>query len=178
MKHVLRSAVRLGMAAFVLVGLGHAPRARAEHVRVTNPNAVSVEFLGRGMLYSIGFDRVVSDDLVAGVGIGSTSLRTLADADTGVSTALLPVYANYYFMRDGGSPFATLGATIVTNSSAAAGLKSTYGEIEFNTRAVLATFGAGYEVRTDARFLFRAGVYGIYAKSLSPWGGLTLGYCF
>jgi hypothetical protein len=156
-----------------------APRAsRAEHVRVTNPNSVNVELLGRGMLYSVSYDRVVTDDLVAGVGFGTTSTRTLSDVDAGVSTALLPLYVNYYFMREGGSPFATLGADIVTNSGEVNGLKSTYSGIEFGSRAVLATVGAGYESRTDAGILFRVAVYGIYAKTISPWGGLTLGYCF
>lgn len=166
---------RLCLALLVIVA---APSAFAEHVRVTNPNALNVEFLGRGMLYSISFDRVVNDDLVAGVGFGTTSLRTLTDVDTGVSTALIPIYVNYYFMREGSSPFATLGANIVTNSANAADLKSTYSGIEFGSRAVQPTFGVGYESRSDAGFLFRVSIYGIYAETLSPWGGLTLGYCF
>ena len=42
--------------------------AQAQHTRMTNPNSLAVEGLGRGILYSIQFDRAVSDDLVAGVG--------------------------------------------------------------------------------------------------------------
>jgi hypothetical protein len=173
---MLMKFVRLSLViAFALSAI---PAMAGEHVRVTHPNAVSLELLGRGMLYSFTYDRVVNDDLVAGVGIGSTALRTLDDQDADVRTGLIPIYVNYYFMREGGSPFATLGANIVTNSSAANQLKSTYSGMEFGTRAVQVTFGAGYESRSDAGFLFRVSVYGIYAKTVSPWAGLTLGYCF
>lgn len=153
-------------------------QAFAEHTRVTNPNAVTVEFLGRGLMYSVDFDRVVSDDIVAGVGIGSTSMRNQDGTDPGVSTLLMPVYASYYFVRDQGSLYVTAGADIVGNSSSANGLKSTFGNMTFNSNAVLPTFGVGYENRSDAGFIFRAAAYGIYASSLYPWAGLTLGYCF
>lgn len=170
---------RLGLFPLLLsFALSALPANAGEHVRVTNPNSIGVELLGRGMLFSITYDRVVNDDIVAGAGVGSTSLRTLGDADTGLRTGLIPIYVNYYFMREGGSPFATLGANIVTNSSGANGLKSTFSGMEFGSRAVQATFGVGYENRNDAGFLFRVSVYGIYAQTLSPWAGLTLGYCF
>ena len=152
--------------------------AQAEHTRVTNPNAINIEFLGRGMLYSIAYDRIVNNDIVAGVGFGSTSMRNQDGTDPGVSTILIPIYASYYFARDQGSFYATVGADIVSNSASLNGLKSTFGGITFNSNAVLPTFGLGYENRSDSGFLFRATAYGIYASSINPWGGLTLGYCF
>ena len=152
--------------------------ARAEATRLTNPNSVNVEFLGRGLMYSVDYDRVVNDDIVAGVGIGSTTMRNQDGSDPGVSTILIPVYASYYFSRDQGSFYLTAGADIVTNSGALNGLKSTFGGMNFNSNAVLATFGVGYENRSDAGFIFRVAAYGIYASSLNPWGGLTLGYAF
>lgn len=164
--------------ALSLVAFSAARAAQAEHVRVTNPNAASVELLGRGMLYTVNFDRVVTDDLVAGVGFGTTSLRDLNDNDSGFSTALIPVYANYYFMRDGNSLFATAGAAILTNSGAANGRKATFSGVEFNSTPVIPQFGVGFESRSDAGFLFRATAYGIVSKNIRPWFGFTLGYSF
>jgi hypothetical protein len=158
--------------------LASADPARAEHTRVTNPNALNVEVFGRGLLYSVNFDRVVSDDLVAGIGFGSTSMRTLDDQDPGVTATLVPVYVNYYFMRDQGSLYVTAGADVVTNSSDLKGLKSTYGGMQFNANAVLPTFGLGYENRGDYGFLFRVAAYGVVAKSVNPWFGFTLGWAF
>ena len=173
----MRTFIRtVSICAFALAVLPFS--VRAEHVRVTNPNAVSVEALGRGLLYSVDYDRVVSDDIVVGVGIGSTSMRTLGDVDAGISTALIPIYANLYLIRDGNSPFVTAGADIVTNSGQLAGLKSTFGGMEFNSNAVLPTFGVGFEARTDAGFMARLTAYGVIAKGFNPWGGLTLGYSF
>jgi hypothetical protein len=169
---------RIFAASLFLTSVLTGTSAFAEHTRVTNPNALSVEFLGRGLMYSVDFDRVVNDDIVAGVGIGSTSMRNQDGTDPGVSTLLIPVYASYYFMRDQGSLYLTVGADIVSNSSAVNGLKTTYGNMTMNSNAVLPTFGLGYENRSDAGFIFRIAAYGIYASSLNPWGGLTLGYCF
>ncbi|MGK5083193.1 hypothetical protein WDW37_07785 [Bdellovibrionota bacterium FG-1] len=155
------------------------PCAQAEHTRVTNPSAVSVEFFGRGLTYGLSFDRVVSDDLAAGVSLGRVSLNDLAGNDAGVSTMLIPVYANYYFTRDAGSFFATAGATLITNSGEAKGLKATLSGVEFTSSTpILAQVGVGYENRADAGYLFRVAAYGILGKTIVPWFGASLGYAF
>jgi hypothetical protein len=151
---------------------------RAEHTRVTNPNAVSVEAFGRAFMGAIQFDRVVTDDLAAGIGIGRVSTQTLAGADTGVTATLIPVYANYYFAREAGSLFVTTGATLIGNSGDVKGLKPNMSGFEFGSSAVYATAGGGYEVRTDSGILFRATGYAILAEKIAPWVGLTLGYSF
>src|SRR4051812_18911854 len=86
----------------------------APHTRVTYPSAVSAEILGRGMLYSVNFEEVVSDDL--GVGIGFSRVSTdRNDVDTGRSATMLPVFMSYYFSRTAGSMFVTGGADVVLN---------------------------------------------------------------
>ncbi len=164
--------------AFAAGVFASAVPAFAEHTRVTNPNSLNVELLGRGLLYSVNFDRVVNDDLVAGVGFGSTPMRNPDGSDPGISTFLLPFYVNYYFAREQGSIFVTAGADIASNGGSLNGLKSMFGNIYFNGNAVLPTAGIGYENRSDAGFLFRVTVYGIYAASVNPWAGFTLGYAF
>ena len=152
--------------------------ARAEATRITNPNAINLEVLGRGLLYSISFDRVLSDDLAAGIGFGTVGLNNIDGTGSNQSTALIPVYINYYFMRDSGSLFVTGGATLVGNSSGANGLKANFSGLQFNSTPVLPTFGAGFESRGDSGFLFRVTAYGIIGQTLSPWVGFTLGYSF
>src|SRR4051812_23718479 len=108
----------LGLAMMGFVALTSAS-ARAEHTRPTNPNMLGVEALGRGLLYSVDYDRVMGEDMVAGFGIGSTGTK-----NSGPTVTLLPIYANWYFIRDQGSPFLTAGASVVTSSNVQ-GLKST-----------------------------------------------------
>jgi hypothetical protein len=170
-------AVKVLMVLVAFVGM-NVPEARAEATRVTNPSAINLEVLGRGLLYSISFDRVLNDDLAAGIGFGTTTLNNLDGTSSGVSTALIPVYINYYFMRDAGSLFVTGGATIVGNSSGANGLKANFSGLQFNSTPVLPTFGLGYENRGDSGFLFRVTGYGIIGQTLAPWVGFTLGYAF
>src|SRR4051812_29094365 len=137
----------------VSLALGASP-ARAEHTRVTNPNAFNVEFLGRGMLYSVNYDRVVNDDLVAGVGFGSTSMRNADGSDPGISTGLIPVFANYYFAREGGSFYGTAGGDSLANSRAPQGGKATFWGMRFNRKPGLSYFWVGGGKRSGAGVFF------------------------
>ena len=104
---------RLGQTAWVIILLGAPGLAIAEHTRVTNPNSLGVEVLGRGLMYSVFYDRVATDDLVAGIGWGGVSLQTVGGVSVNATVGTVPVYANYYFTRDGNSLFATGGVTIL-----------------------------------------------------------------
>ena len=171
-----RWSTRPSWLALFLVLTG--PVARAEHTRVTNPSAVSLELFGRGMTYSLGYDRVLSDDLAAGLSFGTAGTQDTAGTDAGVRATLLSAYANYYFTRDQGSVYVTGGATLVANSSEVKGKQSTPGAIEFPNSAILPTFGLGYENRSDSGFLFRLTAYAIFAQKAAPWIGFTFGYAF
>ncbi len=150
-----------------------------EHTRPTYPNAVSFEVFGRGLLYTLQFDRVVNDDIVAGFGFGSVATRYKdTDTDTGQTALMVPVYANYYFIKKGSTPFATLGATLVANSGDVKNYKSSLGNLEFTSNPVIPTFGVGYEARTDQGFMFRLTGYGMFAKSFVPWFGFNFGFAF
>ena len=86
-KTVKHTRARRLIVVFALgLDLGLSTRAMAGHTRITNPNAVSAEFLGRGLLWSVNFDRVVNDDLVAGAGFGTVSMRNADGSDAGVTT--------------------------------------------------------------------------------------------
>ncbi len=149
----------------------------AEHTRVSLPNAVGLEFLGKAMKYSIFYDRVFTDELIAGFGIGQTSTQTASGKEMEVNARLFPFYLHYCFTPDQGSLFLALGANLVGNASEVKGLKSQFSASEFKS-SVEPYFGIGYENRSDPGLLFRITAYGIYDKKLTPWGGLSLGLVF
>lgn len=152
--------------------------AHADNTRVTNPNALTAEVGGRGLLYSLGFDRVLSEQLSAGVSIGSVPMNNSDGTSSGLTATLVPVFINFYFAEEMSSPFLTFGVNWVLNSGSVSGLTSSPGNIEFSTSPLQPTFGLGWEYRSDPGFLVRVTAYGIYGNRLAPWGGLTLGYSF
>ena len=143
----------------------------AEHTRVTHPNVIGVEMLGRGLLYSVQFDRMLDDDFAAGISLGTVSAQSQ-------TVTLIPVYMNYYFKREQGSLLATAGVDVVASGNSANGSKATVSGLEFPSNSVLPLFGFGYENRSDANFLFRVNGYGIIASTFIPWIGFTFGYAF
>lgn len=169
---------RITLVMIVIFGFSSGFARADENTRVTNPTSIGVEVLGRGLLYSVDFDQVVTEDLAAGVGFGTSGTKTLSGADTGVTATLIPVYANYYFAREHGSLFATGGFTVVTNSGSVSGLKSSAGNLEFTSSVMFPSFGLGYEARSDAGFLFRGTGYGLVGAKLVPWLGVSFGYAF
>ena len=149
-----------------------------EATRMTNPNAVGVEILGRSLLYSVFYDRVMNDDMAAGFGIGSVSTQFAGGGDAGVSATMVPAYLNYYFTRTGNSLYATGGVSLITNASSVTGLKSSTGGYSFNNNSVEPNFGAGFESRGDSGFLFRVAGYGLIGAKVIPWMGFSFGYAF
>ena len=172
-------------AMFVVAGPAFA--LESGNTRVTYPSALSVEVLGRGMLGSVNFDEVVSDEFAAGFGLGVTGTQFVDSAlESNRGITVLPIYANYYFMPQAGSLYLTAGADVVLNKGdtrSVTGLPlraSSPGSVPFarNGSAILPTFGLGYERRTDNGFLFRMAAYGIVGDSIKPWFGASFGLCF
>lgn len=153
--------------------------AEAANTRVTYPSVVSLEVLGRTTLYTIGFDQVVNENIAVGAGFGSVSANFAGtDIDASRTISMVPVYMNYYFMKEQGTLFATAGATLITNHSKVKGLESTTGNMIVPSSNVMPTVGVGYENRGDNGFLFRVTAYGIMAKKFTPWMGFSFGYGF
>ena len=148
-----------------------------EATRMTNPNAVGFEILGRSLLYSVFYDRALNDDMAAGFGVGTVSTQ-IAGIDTGTSATMVPAYLNYYFSRTGNALFATGGVSLITNASSVSGTKSSTGGYTFNSNSVEPSFGAGFESRGDSGFLFRVAGYGLIGSKVVPWMGFSFGYAF
>ncbi len=160
--------MRILLVGFVV--LCAAGQARAEHTRVTNPGAASLEVLGRAVLYSLNFDYVMGDDMAAGLGIGAVTTKQSGSA------TMIPAYFLYYFSREQGSIFATGGVTVM--SSSLGGQVSKAGNVGFDANQVLPNLGLGYENRGDGGYLFRVAAYGMLAAEVKPWLGFSFGWAF
>ncbi len=173
---VLMSAISFPALAAEVIPVS---QPKAPHTRVTYPSAVSVEVLGRGVMYSVNFDQVLSDELVAGFGYGSvsTDLRGTS-VDSGQTAQMIPAYMNYYFTRAAGSIYGTLGVNVVLNAKKVNGTDSATGGVEFGRESIMPTIGMGYENRGDTGFLFRVAAYGLVSKNVAPWLGFSFGYAF
>lgn len=157
-------------AAFAVEG------SSAPHTRVTYPGAVSIEVLGRGIMYSVNFDQVLNDDMAAGFGYGSVA--TELNSVDGESAKMIPAYFNYYFSRAAGSLYGTVGVNVILNAKKVKGFDATTSDLTFPKDSVMPTFGLGYENRGDNGFLFRAAAYGVVGKDVTPWLGFSFGYAF
>lgn len=153
--------------------------AKAAHTRVTYPSAVSVEMLGRAMLYSVNFDQVLNDNVAVGVGLGSAATMFRGtEIDTDTAATFLPAYMNYYFLTEQGSPFITAGMTLITNHTSVKNFETKTGNLEIPSSNVMPTLGGGYENRGDNGFLFRGAAYLIAGRKITPWLGFSLGFGF
>lgn len=178
---LFRSFVSIAILAVAASSAEAAPVGRplGNHTRVTYPSTVSIEVLGRAMLYSVNFDQVVDDHIAVGAGFGSVSTNFHdTDRDTGETASFIPVYMNYYFTETAGSPFVTGGVTMLLNHAATKGYDTSTGDLQIPSSTVMPEFGVGYEYRTDTSFLFRVTGYLAAAKSLTPWVGFSFGYAF
>ena len=153
-------------------GLGYAPvmaRPRRQTTRVTRPNAVYVELLGKGFFYSVGYDHTVLKWLALG---GSFSYFKLDESPV----AFINPYVSFY--PAGGvhnSLLMQLGANFIY-----------FGQNHDNYLPVWSpdqgldlcgNFSIGYEYR--GAFSFRVQGMAFFSEDgVIPWLGLTFGGAF
>ena len=147
-----------------------------ESIATERPNAISFELLGRGLLYSIDYDRSLSDSIAVGVGYSSWGVDATSSDGTTYAAAtirIIPLYLNYYFYNSGGNRwFVTGGIDIISASFDFDGFRLS------GTGAVF-TGGVGYEYRAHNGFLIRVNPYIFGGFSAAQvWLGITLGYTF
>lgn len=130
-------------------------------------HAVSLELLGRGLLYSLNYDYLITDDVAVGAGVSTYSISS---GSASASAWLFPIYANYYFTQGPHRWFASGGANLIFASGSVGGDEKVSGS------GVAGVLGGGYEYRGDSGFLFRAAPYVFVGKVSGGWLGLSLGF--
>jgi hypothetical protein len=144
---------------------GIAQDSMAEETGATSrKNALSLELLGRGGLYSFNYDYSILKDLAIGAGAAFYSAA-------GASASVFPVYASQYFGGENHRFMVTGGPTLVLASASA-------DSATLNGKGIAGTIGAGYEFRGDSGFLFRATPYFNFGALSGVWLGLSGGMTF
>jgi hypothetical protein len=118
-------------------------------------NAMSLELLGRGLLYSFNYDKMVTNDLALGAGV---SHYGFSSGTSSLSAWIIPVYANYYFTGGKNRWFATGGADVILSSGSAGD------DAKVSGSGIAGVLGAGFEHRGDNGFLFRVAPYALVGK--------------
>ncbi|MBK9293946.1 MAG: hypothetical protein IPM57_05800 [Oligoflexia bacterium] len=141
--------------------------------------SINLEIVGRGLLWSVNFDAMVTDNIAVGAGFGTVSISASAGTTSAsASVTAIPVYGNYYFSESNHRIYATGGVDVMIVSGSIS--SASYGFSTGATGTIIApVIGAGYEYRGDDWFLFRAAPYLIMVSGGTYFtGGLTVGYAF
>ncbi len=144
----------------------------------TAKNSLYVELLGNGGLYSLNYERNLTDDVTARLGFSYLSLSASASDDSASVTFMsFPLMANY--LLGGGNHHLELGAgaTVLYASGEveSGGSRSSGDGVGV---AGTATVGYRYQPR-DGGFLFKVGFTPLVGSGgFLPWGGLSLGGVF
>ena len=147
-----------------------APPATEETTR-SQPNAVSIEILGRALSYSLDYDRAISPSLTLGIGISSWQSNNWWQ-DYHSTVTVVPVYANYYFSEKPRRGFISAGVDWISVTEAG------YNDNTFSNNGFAAVIGGGYEVHDTSGFLLRLGGYAIAGRSFIISPSAVLGYAF
>lgn len=153
-------------------------QADGEPTRPTNPNAVSLEVMGRTTRWSVNYDRAVNDDFVAGVGFGNSLVDNSDGTDAGITANMIPLYLNYYLWREAGSIYGSAGVNFVLNPRDIDQKEAALSNLKYSKSGVIPVIGVGYENRGEYGFLFRLAGYVLIDRNVAPWLGVSFGYAF
>jgi len=164
-------------------------------------NVVHIEMLGRGFLYELGYERMLSQDVSLGIGYSYTTINSkLGFGNTNFKIMSIPLYVNYY-VNPGRHNFVLTGGVNIFSFEASARLSDdvqaqlsaasnevtgveesfNFGDLELSGNAVIPIpqAGMGYEFRGNSGFMTRLNLYGMYAlNTFVPWAGLSVGVAF
>jgi hypothetical protein len=142
-------------------------------------NLVYLELLGNGGVYSINYERMLTDDLSARLGFSYLSVSTSAgDASAKANLVTAPALINYTVGGRNHRAEVGAGATLVYVSASSEGGSGVGASGE--GVAVLGTGVVGYRYApADGGFVFRAGFTPLFGKGgFLPWGGMSFGSTF
>ena len=168
-KRIAATAAAVLVCAVVVADQAKAQAATPPLARMSARNDVGIELLGKALIYSFTYQRMVAKSLGLEVGIGA-----LGGGSSGENTTVvfLPVSAKIYLIPKDGSLYLTAGAVLVTAAV-------DEGPFDGSASNFYGQVGLGFEFRSAGGFLFRGTAYGLFADGgYFIWPGLTLGYAF
>jgi hypothetical protein len=133
-------------------------------------NVISLEVLGRGIYYSLNYDRMIHPYFAVGAGFSFLGLNGRGGPER--SMINIPLYSNVYLSKASARMFLTGGVNLVHISGE---VDRSSGLANMNVAPV---FGAGYEFRHENGFVFRLTPYVAMAPQTTLWVGASLGGSF
>ena len=169
--HAVRSSC-VGGALLLILLMAGAPQSALGQAPVTARNAFYLELLGNGFLYSLNYDRLLTDQISGRVGF----MFLGAASDTSAAAlAAAPIMVNY-LVGQGNSHFeAGIGVTLLSG-----GIENVedFEDEDFNGAIGTATLGYRYQ-RPAGGFVFRVGLTPFFgAGGIVPYLGVSFGYGF
>ncbi|MGH7481271.1 MAG: hypothetical protein ACRELV_03890 [Longimicrobiales bacterium] len=151
--------------------------AGAQDASVTARNAVYVELLGNGLLYSMNYERRFTERTAGRVG----AMFVAGEDEEGSDAAalFLPIMANFLF-GDGNHHFeAGAGLGLVLSSAEEVDVGVGGDDDDFGAGAYgTGTLGYRYQ-RPGGGIVFRAGLTPVFGpEAFLPWLGVSIGYGF
>jgi hypothetical protein len=158
----------------------------AKHEGREAKNAIYVDLLGPGLIYSLNYDREIIPDLSARIGISYLSLgASSSDGSASVSFSYLaiPITASYLGIGSQNNCLELGGGPVIMNFKGSGLVKSNDESVGAGASAttVALTGMAGYRHQpADGGFVFRVGVSPmmVLGANFVPWGYLSLGAAF
>ena len=128
------------------------------------PNDMSIELLGRCLIYSFSYQRLVTQNL--GIELGASLL-----GGSDGSIEFLSAGGRLYALRSNASPCISGGIVVVTTSTGS-------GPFSSDNSASYGYVGPGFEYRSSGGFVFRGSVYFLVRDGFFVWPGLQFGIAF
>jgi hypothetical protein len=156
---------QLVLAATVVSWLA-LPSVATAGVRDDRPNLVGGELGGRGVLFTLNYERFLTNDF--GLGVGLMAIKT-----SGEGLTVVPLYASFV-PGNTHSPYLSAGATLLAGGGDVQDWESTW----------LITLSAGYQYQSSGGFFVRP--FFAYLRPTEQgsgddylvWPGLTIGGSF
>ena len=144
-------------------------------------NTIYLELLGNGLLYSLNYDRMVTDNISVRAGYGGLTVSNSTVSSGVIVTedikiTLIPVLANY--LRGEGNHKLEMGGGIVLVSVDYSG---NVADVDFSLAAdgAIPTGNLGYRYqKSEGGFFFKASLCPFFAETMVTSVGLGFGYSF
>ena len=139
-------------------------------------NMLGVELLGRGLLYSFNYERLLTRSVGVGGGVAAWSI-----SDSGLfspaqksTTVVIPAYISWTPAGRTHSPYLAGGITVAPSKVRQIHLGNTF----YNVNA-FGTLTAGYQFRSRGGFVVRPTLNGlVFDGEPFLWPGILLGFAF
>ena len=152
-------------------------------------NAIYLDLLGPGVLYSINYDREIIPDLSARIGLSYMSIGASASDGAGTTASAkfsylaIPITASYLGIGSTSNMLELGGGPVIMNFSGSGLVSSSDSAVKAggSTTTVALTGMAGYRHQpADGGFVFRIGASPmvVLGANVLPWGYMSLGAAF